>query len=50
MAIRRADFTGRFHRIVEVGNMIYLAGVTARNAHEDEDAGRIGTARQSVGK
>ncbi|CCV15332.1 RidA family protein [Mesorhizobium sp. STM 4661] len=38
MAIKRTDFTGRFHRIVEVGNMIYLAGVTARNAHEDAGA------------
>jgi len=32
MAIKRSDFTGRFHRIVEAGNLIYLAGVTARNA------------------
>ena len=35
MAIKRSDFTGRFHRIVEAGNVIYLAGVTARNAGED---------------
>jgi enamine deaminase RidA (YjgF/YER057c/UK114 family) len=32
MAIKRSDFTGRFHRIVEAGNVIFLAGVTARNA------------------
>lgn len=35
MTIKRTDFTGRFHRIVEVGNTVYLAGVTARNAGAD---------------
>ena len=35
MAIKRTDFTGRFHRIVEVGDTVYLAGVTARNAGTD---------------
>jgi enamine deaminase RidA (YjgF/YER057c/UK114 family) len=38
MAIKRSEFTGRFHRIVEAGNVIYLAGVTARNAGEDAGA------------
>lgn len=38
MVIKRSDFTGRFHRIVEVGDMVYLAGVTARNAGEDAGA------------
>ena len=35
MAIKRTDFTGRFHRIVEVGDTVYLAGVTARNGDAD---------------
>jgi enamine deaminase RidA (YjgF/YER057c/UK114 family) len=35
LAIKRTEFTGRFHRIVEVGDTVYLAGVTARNAEAD---------------
>lgn len=35
MSIKRTDFTGRFHRIVEVGDTVYLAGVTARNGGAD---------------
>ncbi|MBZ9676307.1 RidA family protein [Mesorhizobium sp. ES1-1] len=35
MTIKRTDFTGRFHRIVEVGGTVYLAGVTARHGGAD---------------
>jgi len=38
MEIKRSHFTGRFHRIVEVGNTVYLAGVTARNGEDDVGA------------
>lgn len=35
MDIKRSDFTGRFHRIVQLGNTVYLAGVTARDGDGD---------------
>jgi enamine deaminase RidA (YjgF/YER057c/UK114 family) len=38
MAIKRTDYAGRFHRIVEAGNTIYLAGVIARDGSVDVGA------------
>ena len=38
MTIKRTDYAGRFHRIVEAGDTIYLAGVIARDGSVDVGA------------